>query len=99
MKRTAVVTGGGSGIGRAVALALHKDGFSVVIGGRRKAELDRTVEMAGGGEMVAVPADVGKPEQVQALFAGDPWLVHGVFRLRDIWPWTIWLDAGGRAGD
>jgi NAD(P)-dependent dehydrogenase (short-subunit alcohol dehydrogenase family) len=63
----AVVTGGGSGIGRAVALALHGAGYSVAIAGRRAAELEKTSTLAGGG-MLAVPADVSKPEDVRALF-------------------------------
>src|SRR5262245_66152137 len=69
--KVALVTGGGSGIGRSAALALQADGWNVVVAGRRKAELDKTVEMAkpGGGKLVAVVADVGKPEEVQRLFA------------------------------
>jgi NAD(P)-dependent dehydrogenase (short-subunit alcohol dehydrogenase family) len=67
----ALVTGGGTGIGRAAALALQGDEWSVVVTGRRKEELDRTVAMArsGGGKVLAIPADVGKPDQVKALFA------------------------------
>src|SRR6185295_12552794 len=69
--KVAVVTGGGSGIGRAAALALQGDGWNVVVSGRRKEELDKTVAMAkaGGGKIVAVRADVGKPEDVKNLFA------------------------------
>jgi NAD(P)-dependent dehydrogenase (short-subunit alcohol dehydrogenase family) len=68
--KVAVITGGGSGIGRAAALALQGDGWNVVVTGRRKAELDKTVELAkpGGGKMLAVAADVGKPEEVKRLF-------------------------------
>src|SRR5258708_10849256 len=65
--KIAVVTGAGSGIGRAVSLALHGAGYSVVLAGRRAAELDKTV--AGQAGMLAVPTDVGNPEQVRALFA------------------------------
>jgi len=68
--KVAVVTGGGSGIGRAAALALQGDGWNVVVVGRRKEELDKTVGLAkaGGGKMAAVSADVGKPEDVKRLF-------------------------------
>ena len=64
------MTGGGSGIGRAVALAMHVDGYGVVIAGRRDAPLQETIRMAGASpdEMVAVPADVANPESVQAIF-------------------------------
>jgi NAD(P)-dependent dehydrogenase (short-subunit alcohol dehydrogenase family) len=66
----AVVTGAGSGIGRAVALALQADGFSVALAGRRAAELEKTAAMAadGGGRMIAVPTDVGNPDAVRGLF-------------------------------
>jgi NAD(P)-dependent dehydrogenase (short-subunit alcohol dehydrogenase family) len=69
--KVALVTGGGSGIGRSAALALQGDGWNVVVAGRRKEELDKTVGMAkpGGGKMLAVRADVGKHEDVKALFA------------------------------
>jgi NAD(P)-dependent dehydrogenase (short-subunit alcohol dehydrogenase family) len=69
--KVAIVTGGGSGIGRSAALALQGDGWNVVISGRRKEELDKTIAMAkaGGGKMHAVRADVGKQEDVKALFA------------------------------
>jgi NAD(P)-dependent dehydrogenase (short-subunit alcohol dehydrogenase family) len=69
--RIALVTGAGSGIGRAVSVALQGAGYSVVLAGRRAAELERTARMAapGGGEMVAAPTDVGDPEAVRALFA------------------------------
>ena len=68
--KIALVTGGGSGVGRAVAVALQADGWSVVLAGRRAEELERTAGMAvaRGGEMLAVPTDVSKAESVRALF-------------------------------
>jgi len=63
---TAVVTGAGSGVGRAVALALHGAGYSVALAGRRK---DRLEETAAGTKMLVVPTDVGKPDSVKLLFA------------------------------
>src|SRR6476659_3910489 len=69
--KVALVTGGGSGIGRSAALALQGDGWNVVVVGRRKEELDKTVGMAksGGGKMHAVAGDVGKPDDVKRMFA------------------------------
>jgi NAD(P)-dependent dehydrogenase (short-subunit alcohol dehydrogenase family) len=68
--KIAVVTGAGSGIGRAVALALQADGYSVGLGGRRAKELEKTSAMASpsGGRMLAVSTDVTQPESVRTLF-------------------------------
>ncbi len=67
--KIAVVTGAGSGIGRAVALGLRGEGWAVVIAGRRAEELRTTASIAcGGPEMLVVPTDVGQPEAVRALF-------------------------------
>lgn len=69
--KVAIITGGGSGIGRAAALHLQADGWDVTVVGRRKEELDKTVAMAkaGGGRMLAVSADVTKQADVKRLFA------------------------------
>ncbi|WP_335931965.1 SDR family oxidoreductase [Streptomyces sp. PTD5-9] len=68
--RTAVVTGAGSGIGRAVALALAGAGWSVALAGRRPAPLAETAALAGEtARVITVPADVSRPEDVDALFA------------------------------
>jgi len=64
--KIALVTGAGSGIGRAVSLALNKAGYTVVVAGRRAAELEKTV--AGGTGLLAVPTDVTQPASVAALF-------------------------------
>jgi len=68
--RIALVTGAGSGIGRAVSLALHSAGWAVVLAGRRAARLEETAALArsSGGTMLAVPTDVSNPESVRALF-------------------------------
>src|ERR1700689_3860607 len=67
----ALVTGAGSGIGRAAALGLQAAVCSGALAGRRAAELDATAARANadGGRMLAIPTDVGKPESVDALFA------------------------------
>jgi len=69
--KIALVTGGGSGIGRAVSLALQAAGYSVVLAGRRAAELEMTAGAAipSGGRMLAVPTDVSRPDSVRSLFA------------------------------
>ena len=69
--RIALVTGAGSGIGRAAALALHHAGYRVVLAGRRVAELEKTAAMAGsdGPGTLVVHADVSLPDSVNALYA------------------------------
>jgi len=68
--RVALVTGAGTGIGRAAALALLVDGWTVVLAGRRPEPLARVVAESGAGpRALAVPADVASPESVRALFA------------------------------
>ncbi len=65
----AVVTGAGSGIGRAVALALDGAGYSVAIAGRRAEGLEKTRELAGhDNRLIAVPTDVSDPAAVRSLF-------------------------------
>ena len=67
--RTAVVTGAGSGIGRAVALALLADGYHVALAGRRAEALTETAALAAAGDRaLAVPTDVSQPGAVQSLF-------------------------------
>jgi NAD(P)-dependent dehydrogenase (short-subunit alcohol dehydrogenase family) len=67
----ALVTGAGSGIGRAACLGLHAAGYATVLAGRRLPELEKTNGMAdpSGPRMLAVRTDVSQPESVNALFA------------------------------
>jgi NAD(P)-dependent dehydrogenase (short-subunit alcohol dehydrogenase family) len=67
--KIALVTGAGSGIGRAAALALIEAGYTTVLTGRRREQLDETAAHAPNGRALAVPADVADPASVEALFA------------------------------
>jgi NAD(P)-dependent dehydrogenase (short-subunit alcohol dehydrogenase family) len=89
--RTALVTGAGTGVGRAVALALLKDGYRVALAGRRKEMLEQTASQAGPAvtNALIVPTDVGKPDQVGALFAK---IKDGFGRLD-----VLFNNAGGNA--
>ena len=67
--RIAMVTGAGSGVGRAATLALLKEGYSVVLTGRRREALEETIGLSGAPDRgFAVPADVAKPDSVAELF-------------------------------
>lgn len=69
--KVAIITGAGSGIGQATALALLRAGYRVVLAGRRAEALQSTIDEAGelGGNALAVATDVADPASVQALFA------------------------------
>jgi NADP-dependent 3-hydroxy acid dehydrogenase YdfG len=69
--KVALVTGAGSGIGRAAALALMGEGYAVVLAGRRQEQLDATAQVGegSGGRALAVATDVTDPASVKALFA------------------------------
>ncbi|MCZ7661013.1 MAG: SDR family oxidoreductase [Xanthobacteraceae bacterium] len=68
-RKVALVTGAGSGVGRAAALALMKAGYAVVLAGRRKEPLEETAGLGKPGESLAVPTDVTDPASIKALFA------------------------------
>ena len=66
--KIALVTGAGSGVGKATALALAKAGWTVVLAGRRKDHLDATAEAASPAKSLAVATDVTDPDSVTSLF-------------------------------
>ncbi|MFM2239067.1 MAG: hypothetical protein RJA69_441 [Pseudomonadota bacterium] len=67
--KVAIVTGGGSGVGCAAALALLRDGWNVVVAGRRPEPLQAVIEESKAGSRgLGVPTDVSNPASVQALF-------------------------------
>ena len=68
-EKVALVTGSGSGIGRASALALSKEGYAIVLAGRRQESLDETAKLAGNAATLAVATDVGDPASVENLFS------------------------------
>lgn len=70
LRKVAIVTGAGTGIGKCTVLALLREGYSVVLAGRRMEPLEMTVKEAGsfGSQALVVPADVSEPASVRALF-------------------------------
>ncbi|MCW5648517.1 MAG: SDR family oxidoreductase [Ramlibacter sp.] len=75
--KVAIVTGAGTGIGRAAALALLKDGWRVALAGRRREPLEEVMAASGApGRALAVPTDVADPQAVRALF-DEVVLTHG----------------------
>lgn len=68
--KVALVTGAGSGIGRAIAIQLFNDGYSIVLAGRRREVLEETAQLAqaGAGKVLVFPSDVGNKKDVIALF-------------------------------
>ena len=68
--KVAIVTGGGSGIGKHSALALLREGYSVTIAGRREAKLNDVVKQSGGGsKLISIVTDIANPDSVERLFA------------------------------
>lgn len=89
-RRVALITGAGTGIGRAAALALHKDGFNVVLAGRRKEPLDETAALANGdARTLVVPTDISVVAEIDALFD----VVRSEFGRLDV----LFNNAGGGA--
>jgi NAD(P)-dependent dehydrogenase (short-subunit alcohol dehydrogenase family) len=65
----ALITGAGSGIGRATSIALAREGYAVVLAGRRRNALEETAALAGpGAQMLVVPTDLTDPNAVNSLF-------------------------------
>lgn len=86
-ERVAIVTGAGTGVGRAAALALLNDGYAVAIAGRRLEMLEETAGMAKGGRSLVVQTDVTDPDAVSYLFA----TVKSTFGRLDV----LFNNAGG----
>src|ERR1700722_11650705 len=70
-RKVALVTGAGTGVGRAVTLALMREGYAVVLAGRRKDMLEAVAKEGAQtpGEALTVPADIADPASIKALFA------------------------------
>jgi len=66
--KIAIVTGAGSGVGQAAALSLSREGFTVVLAGRRADALEAVAKEVSGASLV-VPTDVKDPDSIRALFA------------------------------
>jgi NAD(P)-dependent dehydrogenase (short-subunit alcohol dehydrogenase family) len=67
-QKVALITGAGTGVGKAVALALAQEGYAVVLAGRRRDMLEETAKAAAGKTLV-VPTDIADPGAIKALFA------------------------------
>lgn len=76
MAKIALVTGGGSGIGRACAITLGENGYHVVVTGRRPEALEETVALIGRENASSISCDVTNPDDVDALY-GDIEAAHG----------------------
>src|SRR5579883_3086565 len=70
-KKIALVTGAGTGVGRAVTLALMREGYAVVLAGRRKDKLEAVAQEGAQtpGAALVMPTDVADPASIKALFA------------------------------
>jgi NAD(P)-dependent dehydrogenase (short-subunit alcohol dehydrogenase family) len=71
LQKVAVITGAGTGIGKAVALALMREGYAAVLAGRRKDKLDEAAAEGSstGVKSLVVPTDVSEPQSIKSLFA------------------------------
>ena len=88
MSKIALVTGAGSGVGRSATLALLREGYAVVLAGRRADALAETISLAPpGSTTLAVPTDVSDPASVDALFAA----IQAKFGRLDV----LFNNAGG----
>ncbi len=86
-EKMALVTGAGSGVGRAAAVALLRAGYAVALAGRRADALDATAAMAPEARSLCIPTDVADAESIAALFAR----VHAGFGRLDV----LFNNAGG----
>ena len=85
--KVALITGGGTGIGRAVSMALADSGFAVVLAGRRKEPLEEVASEISrmGQRALAVAADVADEQSTRALFAWLQWKGYCLDTYQAIW--------------
>ena len=93
--KVAIVTGAGSGIGRAVALGLQREGYAVALSGRRREQLEETASAGKGERMLVQPTDVADPASVERLFART----REAFGRLDLLFNNAGASAGGRLED
>lgn len=67
-RKIAIVTGAGSGIGRATAIALHREGWTTILAGRRPEQLQQTAQRCGGDRVLSIPTDITQEQSVKKLF-------------------------------
>ncbi|MFV0490445.1 MAG: SDR family NAD(P)-dependent oxidoreductase [Pseudorhodobacter sp.] len=74
--KVAIVTGGGTGIGKAISLWLAANGYAVAVNGQQKANLDETVTQIGVDRAIAIPADISRRSEGRTADPQD----HGQYR-------------------
>ena len=66
-KKIALITGAGTGVGRGMAITLAKEGYKVILTGRRKEKLDEVAREINNSDVIVIPADVSEEKSIQQL--------------------------------